>query len=129
MNKTDIKKFLVFMACSLVVAGIILFVTSIADSLALFYIGLISAYLGIDLATTLRTTNKLPDGEFKTIKEGRYCLVAFTTVILFTLCMVKKTELIPLIVSITSYSSAMLLIGTLFIGAMEGNKMLTGYSY
>lgn len=126
LTKTSIKKFIVYMICSFMMAGIILFVTSIADTLSLFYIGLIGTYLGIDLVTMIRTTRTLPDGEFKEMKEGRYCLTSFITLVLFTLCMIKKTEEIPLITSITAYSSTMLLIGTLYISGMETNKLFTG---
>ena len=121
------KKYFAYILATLLMGGIIIFIPSIADSIAPTYILLVGSFLAIDLGYTLRETNKLPEGDFKPIKQGRYIFTTLLSGALFILALIvsKKSGL-----SLTGTTSvlgiSMMTILSLYIGGLEGSKFLTG---
>lgn len=127
LSTTDKKKYFVYLLSSLMFGSGVILMPDIINQITITYVSIIGAFLGIDIATTLKTTNKLPEGEYKNIKEDRYVITFITTAILFGLTMLMKKKF-----GIDMESGSTLLAGTLFfiatayISILEGNKLLTG---
>lgn len=126
MSKASVMKYCVYSFAFLMMGGLISFFPSVANNTAIFYQSIIAAFLGVDVAITLKTTNALPEGEFKKINVARYIYSGATSFVLFALSLIltkiKKYELTP---SVTVFSSGVFVTLAVLIGAFEGNKLLT----
>jgi len=123
----DFQKYLVYILSTLLMGASIIFMPEVADNLSSIYLITIGAFLGIDLATTLVKTKKLPDGDFKVLKKDRYIVTALMSTILTAMALyMKENHGASLLDTITMLSVTLMGIGAMYIGALEGNKLFTG---
>jgi len=123
---TELIKYLIFIGASMLMGLTMWLVPDVAETCSIFYVSILSTFLGLDIANTLKHTNGLPEGQFKGLKASRYITSSIFLLILFIYAMVQiKMNQVNLSVSVTSFGSALFLIGSLYIGGLEGNKLLT----
>lgn len=120
-----LKYFLYIIGTSFMVATMVL-VPEIADAISPIYILVMGSFLAIDLATMLKKTHALPEGNFKELKKGRYIFTALITLGLFIFgAILKKKYEINILGTLTSLGITFMSIIAMFIGGLEGNKLLT----
>jgi|WetSurMetagenome_2_1015567.scaffolds.fasta_scaffold103914_2 hypothetical protein len=123
------QKYLVYSIATLLMGLAIVFVPSVAESMAPTYIILIGSFLAIDLATMLKKTSTLPDGEFHPINKDRYIVSSICTLLLFVLCLyIQAKNEVVLSGTLSVLGITLMSILSMYLGGLEGNKLLTGIS-
>jgi hypothetical protein len=106
--------------------ALVLFFPMIANNSALYYQLILGTFLGIDIAITLKNTNALPEGQFKLLKVGKYVSAFIANAILFVLAAVIDNGIeVDMTPSVTVFSAGCFIVIAMFLGALEGNKLLT----
>jgi len=125
MKITSVVKYILFFAASLMMGVLVFFFPPIANNSALLFQTILGAFLGVDIAITLKNTNALPEGQYKMIKAGRYISAFLVNVALFVLAVIIGEQLkIDMTPSVTVFSSGCFLVIAMFMGVVEGNKLL-----
>lgn len=121
------QKYMVYILSSILMGMSIILLPEISNSLAPIYAFVISAFIGIDIISTIQKTKSLPEGEYKKIKRDRYISTAIVSSILVGIALVvdQKGE-VRLLDTITLLSMTLMSIGALYITALETNKIFTG---
>jgi hypothetical protein len=120
------QKYLIYSLSVLLMAALILFLPNTANASAIFFQTIIGAFLGLDLAVALKTTYTLPEGQFKSLKKDRYIYAGVTNIILLSLSIyLFKVKSFDLSTCISIFSSGLFLIMIMYIGGLEGTKLLT----
>lgn len=123
----EILKTILYVISTVVMALVIIFCPQACDNVCIFYVSILTTYLGLDVWNMIKSTSLLPPGEYKDIKIWRYvvCAVSYAFLIGLGAYISHKTgaELINMYAILTS--AVFILIGIL-IGALEGNKLATG---
>lgn len=122
---TTFAKYVLFFVAAAMMAALVIFFPDVANNSALWFQTILAAFLGVDIATTLKTTNALPEGQFKLIKKGRYIATFIINGALFTLATIMGDKLkVDMTPSVTVFSSGCFLVIAMFLGAIEGSKLL-----
>ena len=122
----NFQKYFAYILASLIMVATYIFIPTIATPMSTAYLLIVTTFLGVNLATTLKTTNALPEGNYKPIKHSRYVVTILITLIIFiTGIYIQKNNQIDLNGSLSSIGTTILMIIGLFIGELEGNKLLT----
>lgn len=101
----------------------LIFVPQISGALSISFVTVLGVYLGLDVASMIATTSRLPDGEYKEIKKHKYILSGICLSVLIVITLILWEEALQ--TALTSFlSSCMVVIGCL-IGGLEGNKIAT----
>ena len=120
-----LKMFLVVLAFVLM-SAVVMFIDDapIIDVIAGSFFLVISGFLGVDLVSMVKDSNKLPSGEFKAMKFYRYVVVLVMMLVLFGLSIYRKeTDGVQMLMSISTFGGgAMVTIGLMLTG-LEGNKI------
>lgn len=119
-------KSVLYVVMTLIMGVIIFIAPTVAESVAVFYVSLLTGYLGLDVWAMIQKTAEMPKGEFTQCKKWRYvlCVVGYSILIL---CGYIK-EIGGSVDFEQMYSvflSAVFLIVSIFIGGLEGNKIAT----
>lgn len=127
MKQVTKEKYMVLILSSIVYGVGMFLYPNIINSISIFYVGIIGSFLGIDMATTLKKTSIMPKGEFKDIKKDRYIVCASITTIFFISSLIlNKVYDIAIESGLTTLGATIFVIATMYISALEGNKLLTG---
>lgn len=115
-----------YLVATVIMAGVIFICPSVADSVAIFYVSILSTYLGLDVWNMIKSTSLLPPGEFKPVKKWRYivCALSYMVLIAFGYWQSVKTG-IDLSAMYNTFLSAVFLLIAILIGGLEGNKIAT----
>lgn len=101
----------------------LIFVPQISGTLSVTFVAVLGVYLGMDVASMIATTSRLPNGEYKEMKKHKYILSGICLAILIIITLLSWED--SLQTALTSFlSSCMVVIGCL-IGGLEGNKIAT----
>lgn len=119
-------KIILYLLASLIMAGVILICPGVADTVSIFYVSILSTYLGLDVWGMIKTTSLMPPGEYKDLKVGRYVLCAISYAVLIILGYVQSVKTgVDLSAMYSVFISAIFLLVGLLIGGLEGNKIAT----
>jgi predicted membrane channel-forming protein YqfA (hemolysin III family) len=118
-------KYLLFIIPTLFMGLIIYFVPELSDATSVFYTGLISVFLGVDIMAMIKKTKTLPSGEFDKLKIGRYLVVGASLVALLTISYIQYKETKTMVVTLGAFSSAVFIIAGILIAGFDGNRMVT----
>ena len=120
-------KAIIYAVASALMLGAIIFAPAIAGTVAIFYVSILSGYLGLDIWGMIKTTTILPPGEFKALKINRYILCATSYVILICAAYWQTSSSgVNLDSALSVFVCAIFLMIALLIGGLEGNKIATG---
>lgn len=116
-------KTLIFSVASIVLGLVIYFAPDISGTVVIFYVSILTGYIGLDVVNMIKSTSLLPPGEFKPVKTYRYvfCFVVFFIEIIVGVITqhIKQVNMNGLY---TVLVSAIFLLAALLIGGLEGNK-------
>jgi uncharacterized membrane protein len=127
MKSVTKEKYLVLILSSIIYGVGMFLYPNIINTISIFYVGIIGSFLGIDMATTLKRTNSMPEGNFKPIKKDRYIVCAIITTIFFiTSLILNKLYDIQIESGLTTLGATIFIIATMYIASLEANKLLTG---
>jgi hypothetical protein len=120
------EKYIAFFIASIFMGAIIIGIPAIADTIATCYLGVIGAFLAIDLTIMLKKTSELPKGDFKNMNKSRYYLSLLITFCLFGIACYCKSNLdYQIMGTILMLATCIMTIISLYIGGLEGNKLMT----
>lgn len=123
----EIIKAVIYGIASAIMLGSIIFAPAIAGTVAIFYVSILSGYLGLDIWGMIKTTTILPPGEYKALKINRYILCAASYVILICASYWQSASSgTNLDSALSVFVCAIFLMVALLIGGLEGNKIATG---
>lgn len=119
----DFLKATFFVIAVLLMGLCLIFVPQISGTLSVTFVTVLGIYLGMDVASMIATTSRLPNGEYKEMKKHKYILSGICLAILIIITLLSWND--SLQTALTSFlSSCMVVIGCL-IGGLEGNKIAT----
>ena len=119
----DFLKATFFVIAVLLMGLCLIFVPQISGTLSVTFVTVLGIYLGMDVASMIATTSRLPNGEYKEMKKHKYILSGICLAILIIITLLSWED--SLQTALTSFlSSCMVVIGCL-IGGLEGNKIAT----
>lgn len=123
----DTVKAILYVVATVIMGGVIILCPDISGTVAVFYVSILTTYLGLDVWGMIKSTSLMPPGEYKDMKISRYVLCAVCYVVLTILGYVQSVRTDADFKSMYSVfvSAAFILIG-LLIGGLEGNKIATG---
>jgi hypothetical protein len=129
MKDTKIEQLLWLFLGALFTAAMIFFVKDgmVVTSLSMTYTGIVGIFLGVDIAVMIKKTSALPAGEFKPINKQRY----ITSLIIFALLLAEAFLISGLYNRdcdslYASFGMGFLIVVGGLMGAVEGNKLVTG---
>lgn len=123
----EIFKSVLYVIASLIMAGIVILAPEIADSVCIFYVGILTTYLGLDVWGMIKSTSLLPPGEYKDIKIWRYVVCALSYAVIICIAyFVSVNKGVEFRSLYSVFSSAIFLLISILIGGLEGNKIATG---
>ncbi len=122
----EIIKAILYIAASLVMLAAILFCPQVCGACSIFYVSILTSYLGMDVINMIKSTKLLPPGEFRELKIGRYVVSSISYAVLLGagFYMSKKTG-VNLDSMFSVFLSAVFLMVGILIGGLEGNKLVT----
>lgn len=120
-------KIVLYISATLIMAGVELLCPEIAGSVAVFYVSILTSFLGLDIWGMIKTTSILPPGEYKELKVHRYVICAFSYIVLIGIgYFVSSTKNVDMATMYNVFVSAVFVLITMLIGGLEGNKIATG---
>lgn len=123
----EVLKIVLYIIATVVMAGTEILCPAISGDVGVFYVSILTSFLGLDIWSMIKKTSLLPPGDFKEMKMHRYIICAFSYAILIFIGYVagKKTGTDFSEMNRTFVAAVFILIG-LLIGGLEGNKIATG---
>jgi glucan phosphoethanolaminetransferase (alkaline phosphatase superfamily) len=126
-KEMEFIKAIIYAIASALMLGAIIFAPAIAGTVAIFYVSILSGYLGLDIWGMIKTTTILPPGEYKSMKINRYILCAISYAVLICASYWQtSTSGVNLDSALSVFVCAIFLMVALLIGGLEGNKIATG---
>lgn len=120
-------KIILYVIATVVMAGTEIIYPSISGSVSVFYVSILSSFLGLDIWDMIKKTSLLPPGDFKEMKIHRYviCAISYAVLVFIGYVASKTTGADFTEMNRTFVAAVFILIG-LLIGGLEGNKIATG---
>lgn len=120
-------KIVLYIAATVIMAGVELIVPGIAGSVAVFYVSILTSFLGLDIWGMIKTTSILPPGEYKELKVHRYVICACSYIVLIGIgYFISATKNVDMAQMYNVFVSAVFVLIAMLIGGLEGNKIATG---
>lgn len=120
-------KIVLYIAATVIMGGVELIVPGIAGSVAVFYVSILTSFLGLDIWGMIKTTSILPPGEYKELKVHRYVICACSYIVLigigYFISAIKNVDMAQMY---NVFVSAVFVLIAMLIGGLEGNKIATG---
>lgn len=120
-------KIILYIIATVVMAGTEILCPSISGDVSVFYVSILTSFLGLDIWDMIKKTSLLPPGDFKEMKIHRYviCAISYAVLVFIGYVASKKTGIDFTEMNRTFVAAVFILIG-LLIGGLEGNKIATG---
>lgn len=119
----DITKALILICAAIIMIVCIVFVPESAGAVSLTFLGVLSLYIGLDVAEMIVSTSKLKAGQFKPLKTHKYIVAGVCLVACIGVCAFKWSNLLS--TTMTTLLSAVMVLLSCAIGGLEGNKIAT----
>lgn len=121
-----IKYFLMLLAF-VIMSMTVLYIDSVSviDSMAFSFVVVLSGFLGVDMASMIKSTSGMKNGEFKPMNVPRYVVGFFAMGILFFITIFRMSPDLPIQAAAGSFGSGSLIIIGLLLGGLQGNKIAT----
>lgn len=122
----EVVKAFLYIAASCVMLAAILLCPQVCGACSVFYVSILTSFLGMDVINMIKSTKLLPPGEYKELKIGRYVVSSISYAVLLGagFYMTKKTG-VNLDSMFSVFLSAVFLMIGILIGGLEGNKLVT----
>lgn len=117
-----LKGFL-FSLASILMAVIIFIAPGVSQTVCVFYVMILSGYLGLDVWNMIDKTRTLPKDEYKSIKVNRYVICSFFYILLVVCGYIETAKTgVNLDTLFSVLLSAVFAMVAILIGGLEGNK-------
>lgn len=124
----EILKLIIFILATAIMEGIVIISPEVSQDVAIFYVSILSSYLGLDIWAMIQKTASLPSGEYKDINIHRYLISAGSYVVLLATAFYMKAKFgYDYGTMYSTFIAALFLMATILIGGLEGNKIATNY--
>lgn len=124
----EVLKLIIFILATAVMEGIVMVSPEVSQDVAIFYVSILSSYLGLDIWAMIQKTASLPSGEYKDINIHRYLISAGSYVVLLATAFYMKAKFgYDYGTMYSTFIAALFLMATILIGGLEGNKIATNY--
>lgn len=123
----EVLKIFLYLTATLIMGGVILICPGVADTVSIFYVSILGAYLGLDVWGMIKSTSLMPPGEYKDMKISRYIVCALSYAVLVVLGYIQSGRTgVDMSAMYSVFVSAVFILIGLLIGGLEGNKIATG---
>lgn len=119
----DFTKALILIFAAIIMIVCIVFVPESAGAVSLTFLGVLSLYIGLDVAGMILATSKLKAGQFKRLKTHKYIVSGLCLTACIIVCVIKWSNVLS--GTMTTLLSAVMVILSCAIGGLEGNKIAT----
>ena len=123
-----ILKTVLMIIASTMMGAVMLFIddVSVIDTVSGTYVIVINGFLGVDITSMLHKTSKMPKGEYKEMKFGKYALVLVLMLALFGISIYRKeVDAINAVMAMSAFGAGAMLIFGFVMAGLEGNKITT----
>lgn len=115
-------KSLLFVLASIVMSLCLIYLPNISGPVSVTFIGVLSCYLGIDIADTIIKSSAMEQGKYKDIHKHKYVISLICLTIMIGICIyVKQTA--DITTAMTSLVSSVLIVIGILLAGLEGNKI------
>ncbi len=115
-------KSLLFVLASIVMSLCLIYLPNISGPVSITFIGVLSCYLGIDVADTIIKSSAMEQGKFKDIHKHKYVISLICLVVMLFICMYVKDKN-DITTAMTSIVSSVLIVIGILLAGLEGNKI------
>lgn len=120
----DFVKAVLFLISALVMLACVIFIPESAGTVSITFVGVLSIYLGTDVASMISATAKMKVGEFKELKKHKYVISLICLCVLIIVSLITQDGN-TLSTTITSFISSIMVVLGCLLGGLEGNKIAT----
>lgn len=115
-------KSLLFVLASIVMSLCLIYLPNISGPVSVTFIGVLSCYLGIDIADTIIKSSSMEQGKYKDIHKHKYVISLICLTIMIGICIYMK-QTVDITTAMTSLVSSVLIVIGILLAGLEGNKI------
>lgn len=115
-------KSLLFVMASIVMTLCLIYLPNTSGPVSITFVGVLSCYLGIDVADTIIKSSEMEQGKYKDIHKHKYVISLICLSVMIGVCMFipDKNQINT---ALTSLLSSVLIVIGILIAGLEGNKI------
>ena len=115
-------KSLLFVLASIVMTLCLIYLPNVSGPVSITFVGVLSCYLGIDVADTIIKSSEMEQGKYKDIHKHKYVISLICLSVMIGVCMFIPDKTV-VNTALTSLISSVLIVIGILIAGLEGNKM------
>lgn len=115
-------KSLLFVLASIVMTLCLIYLPNVSGPVSITFVGVLSCYLGIDVADTIIKSSEMEQGKYKDIHKHKYVISLICLSVMIGVCMFIPDKTM-VNTALTSLISSVLIVIGILIAGLEGNKI------
>lgn len=115
-------KSLLFVLASIVMTLCLIYLPNVSGPVSITFVGVLSCYLGIDVADTIIKSSEMEQGKYKDIHKHKYIISLICLSVMIGVCMFIPDKTV-VNTALTSLISSVLIVIGILIAGLEGNKI------
>lgn len=115
-------KSLLFVLASIVMTLCLICLPNVSGPVSITFVGVLSCYLGIDVADTIIKSSEMEQGKYKDIHKHKYVISLICLSVMIGVCMFIPDKTV-VNTALTSLISSVLIVIGILIAGLEGNKI------
>ena len=115
-------KSLLFVLASIVMILCLIYLPNVSGPVSITFVGVLSCYLGIDVADTIIKSSEMEQGKYKDIHKHKYVISLICLSVMIGVCMFIPDKTV-VNTALTSLISSVLIVIGILIAGLEGNKI------
>ncbi len=115
-------KSLLFVLASIVMTLCLIYLPNVSGPVSITFVGVLSCYLGIDVADTIIKSSEMEQGKYKDIHKHKYVISLICLSVMIGVCMFIPDKTV-VNTALTSLISSVLIVIGILIAGLEGNKI------
>lgn len=115
-------KSLLFVLASIVMTLCLIYLPNVSGPVSITFVGVLSCYLGIDIADTIIKSSEMEQGKYKDIHKHKYVISLICLSVMIGVCMFIPDKTV-VNTALTSLISSVLIVIGILIAGLEGNKI------
>ena len=115
-------KSLRFVLASIVMTLCLIYLPNVSGPVSITFVGVLSCYLGIDVADTIIKSSEMEQGKYKDIHKHKYVISLICLSVMIGVCMFIPDKTV-VNTALTSLISSVLIVIGILIAGLEGNKI------
>ena len=115
-------KSLLFVLASIVMTLCLIYLPNVSGPVSITFVGVLSCYLGIDIADTIIKSSEMEQGKYKDIHKHKYVISLICLSVMIGVCIFIPDKTV-VNTALTSLISSVLIVIGILIAGLEGNKI------